>query len=52
MSREVRGATHVSADLAFLDLAEEELLGDDAAALAELAGPVGGCADDAASAAG
>lgn len=31
---------HVTADLAFLDLAEEDLLGDDAAALAELAHPV------------
>jgi DNA-binding PadR family transcriptional regulator len=30
---------HVNADLAFLDLAEEDLLGDDGAALAELAGP-------------
>jgi DNA-binding PadR family transcriptional regulator len=30
---------HVTADLAFLDLAEEDLLGDDAAALAELAPP-------------
>jgi DNA-binding PadR family transcriptional regulator len=30
---------HVTADLAFLDLAEEDLLGDDAAALAELARP-------------
>lgn len=32
-------AQHVTADLAFLDLAEEDLLGDDAAALAELAQP-------------
>lgn len=30
---------HVAADLAFLDLAEEDLLGDDAAALADLALP-------------
>jgi DNA-binding PadR family transcriptional regulator len=32
-------AQHVMADLEFLDLAEQDLLGDDAAALAELARP-------------
>lgn len=36
---------HVTADLAFLDLAEEDLLGDDAVALAELAHPVAERAD-------
>lgn len=32
-------AAHVNADLAFLELAEEELLADGGAALAALAGP-------------